>query len=193
MKILNLALIAGAAYLLFSSFKGKETPVTPTDPVLDDPILDETGTNTTTAGIVTASSYSNPTHPLYNQVPLFVKRFYEKRHLPVSPFSAANGTLPAFSSAYTNMQNGIEVHVYEEADYQPGRKICRITNFTQEPLTDEMITRFLQYPVKYTNLYWGNKGIAVPLREMPKSTPYNMNIWVLRENLRAVPAAINSL
>lgn len=187
MKILNVALIAGAAYLLFSSFKGKT--VKPVEPILDEP-----GTNQNTAGkLVTASLYTNPTHPQFNQVPLFVKRYYEKRHLPNSPFSTATGTLPAFVSAYTNMRNGIEVQVFEEADYQPGRKICRITNFTQETLTDEIITKFLQSPVKFTNLYWTNKGIALPLSEMPKATPYGMNLWVLRENLRAVPAALSTI
>lgn len=187
MKILNVALIAGAAYLLFSSFKGKETPAKPDEPVKPDEPQNTQGR------LVTASLNTSPTHPLFNQVPLFVKRYYDKKHLPSSPFTTTTGELPPFVSAYTNMVSGIEVQVYEEADYQPGRKICRITNNKPDPLTDEMITTFLASPVKFTNLYWSNKGIALPLKEMPKAMPYNFNVWVLKENLRAVPAALSTI
>jgi len=187
MSPINVILLGAAVYLIFSSFKAKEQPaitepdVHDDDPTNNDPIL--------VGKLLTASTYLNTTHPYFNQVPLFYKRFYTDKHFK-NPFASASGVIPEYVSASSYMQSGIEIKIFEEADYQPNRKICRITNFQPQSLTDDMIMKYLENPEKVTKIHYAEMGISLPLSKVPTSTPFSMNVWVLKENIKQVSAAI---
>jgi hypothetical protein len=179
MKTINWLLLGGLGWLLFSAFKGK-----PTVPVVDDPdIIPDPPTGE--RQWITYSPYLEQTHPYYQMVPLYLKRFYTEKHLQ-SPFTMAiNKDLAAYVRAFVNMKDKVNVRIYEKVAFN-GDYICRITNFTESEITDAQIMAYLQSPQKFADLYLQNQGLTNPITAIPKTTPFGRNIWVLLSHLKEV-------
>lgn len=187
MKTGHILILGALGLLLLGAFRRKQQI-----PGVTEPGDQQGSENPGSSNWITYSPYSSQAgHPMAGMVPLFVKRYYTEKHLN-SPFTSVNireNGLPPFVSAFTNMKDRVPVAIFEEAEYQDGRTICRITDFKEQAIPDDQIVKFLQYPDKYAKLYFDNNGIALPLAETPKTTPFNLNIWVLKEHLKNAPLA----
>lgn len=179
MKTINVLLLGALGWLLFSSFKGKnEFPTGDEDPIITDPPTGE-------KQWITYSPYQAPTHPYYQSVPLYLKRFYTEKHLQ-SPFATANNEgLAAFVRAFVNIREKVNVPIYEKVAFN-GEYICRITNFTESEITDAQILAYLKSPQKMADLFLQSQGLTNPVTQLPKLTPFGRNLWVLQSHLKEV-------